>query len=163
MFGLGSLTRVQYPKCAYDPFLLIKSEWYIHLSRSLFLYSMRKVKASHNSAQVRHLYESYFLLLKRPVLSEVQGYSLLKHQLRFFQRVWWSIWLRKIFQRVLCPTHLFQWKGIYTFNQTCIRYKNFQQTSIQFFFVSSQFVQNVVALTHFFFNMCHTWKTRLNT
>ena len=43
--------------------------------------SMRKVKASHNSAQVQHL---YILLLKRPVLSEVQRYvqdSLLKHQL----------------------------------------------------------------------------------
>ena len=46
--------------------------------------SMRKVKASHNSAQVQYLYESYFLLLKMPALSEVQGYvfdSLLKHQL----------------------------------------------------------------------------------
>ena len=44
---------------------------------------MRKVKASHNSAQVQHLYESYFLLLKKPALSEVQRYvfdSLLKHQ-----------------------------------------------------------------------------------
>ena len=45
---------------------------------------MRKVKGSHNSAQVQHLYESYFLLLKKPALSEVQRYvfdSLLKHQL----------------------------------------------------------------------------------
>ena len=45
---------------------------------------MRKVKASHNSAQVQHLYESYFLLLKKPALSEVQGYVfdfLLKHLL----------------------------------------------------------------------------------
>ena len=45
---------------------------------------MRKVKASHNSMQVQHLYESYFLLLKKPALSEVQRYvfdSLLKHQL----------------------------------------------------------------------------------
>ena len=44
---------------------------------------MRKVKASHNSAQVQHLYESYFLLLKKPALSEVQRYvfdSLLKQQ-----------------------------------------------------------------------------------
>ena len=44
---------------------------------------MRKVKASHNSAQVHYLYESYFLLLKKPALSEVQRYvfdSLLKHQ-----------------------------------------------------------------------------------
>ena len=48
------------------------------------MFSTRKVKASHNSAQVQHLYESYFLLLKKPALSEVQRYvfdSLLKHQL----------------------------------------------------------------------------------
>ena len=45
---------------------------------------MRKVKASHNSAQDQHLNESYFLLLKNPALIEVQRYvfdSLLKHQL----------------------------------------------------------------------------------
>ena len=45
---------------------------------------MRKVKASHNSAQDQHLYESYFLMLKNPALTEVQRYvfdSLLKHQL----------------------------------------------------------------------------------
>ena len=48
------------------------------------MFSIRKVKASHNSAQDQHLYESYFLLLKNPVLTEVQRYvfdSLLKHQL----------------------------------------------------------------------------------
>ena len=44
---------------------------------------MRNVKALHNSAQVQHLHESYFLLLKKPALPEVQMYvldSLLKHQ-----------------------------------------------------------------------------------
>ena len=41
--------------------------------------------------------------------------------------------------------------------------QNFQQTSIQLFFVSQQIVQNVVTLTHFFFKKCHTLKTRLNT
>ena len=48
------------------------------------MFSMRKVKASHNSALVQHLYESHFLLLKKPALSEVQRYSfesLLNHQL----------------------------------------------------------------------------------
>ena len=35
---------------------------------------MTKVKASHNSAQYQHLYESYFLLLKNPALTEVQRY-----------------------------------------------------------------------------------------
>ena len=42
LFGLGSLTRVQYPKCAYGPYsYLIKSDlkWCINLSRSFFLYS----------------------------------------------------------------------------------------------------------------------------
>ena len=43
--------------------------------------------------------------------------------LMFYQRVWWSIWLRKIFQAVLCPTQLFQWKLICTFNQHCLSYK----------------------------------------
>ena len=44
---------------------------------------MRKVNDSHNSAQVQHFYESYFLLLKKPALYEVQRYvfdSLLKNQ-----------------------------------------------------------------------------------
>ena len=48
------------------------------------MFSIRKVKASHNSAQDKHLCESYFLLLKNPALTEVQRYvfdSLLKHQL----------------------------------------------------------------------------------
>ena len=48
------------------------------------MFSKRKVKASHNSAQVKHVYESYFSLLKNLALSEVQRYvfdSLLKHQL----------------------------------------------------------------------------------
>ena len=45
---------------------------------------MRNVKSSHNSVQVQHLYESYFFLLKKPALSEVQRfvlYSLLRQQL----------------------------------------------------------------------------------
>ena len=48
------------------------------------MFSMRKAKASHNSAQGQHLYESYFLLLKKHPLTEVQRYVfdyLLKHQL----------------------------------------------------------------------------------
>ena len=35
---------------------------------------MRKEKAFHNSVQVQHVYESYFLLEKNPTLSEVQRY-----------------------------------------------------------------------------------------
>ena len=48
------------------------------------MFSMRKVKASHNSLQDQHLYESYILLLQHPALTEVQRHvfdSLLKHQL----------------------------------------------------------------------------------
>ena len=49
------------------------------------MFSVRKVKASHNSAQDQHLCELYFLLLKKtPALTEVQRYvfdSLLKHKL----------------------------------------------------------------------------------
>ena len=49
------------------------------------MFSIRNVKVSQNSAQVQHLYESYFLLQKKPAaLSQVQMYvfvSLLKHQL----------------------------------------------------------------------------------
>ena len=48
------------------------------------MFSTRNVKASQNSVQDQHLYESYFLLLKNPALTEVQRHvfdSLLKHQL----------------------------------------------------------------------------------
>ena len=38
--------------------------------------------------------------------------------------------------------------------------QNMQHTSIKLFLVSPQIVKNVVALTHFFFNICHTLKTR---
>ena len=49
------------------------------------------------------------------------------------------------------------------FQPTLLDLQNFQQTSIQLVFVSPQIVQNVVTLTHFFFKMCHTLETRLNT
>ena len=84
--------------------------------------------------------------------------------LRFFQRVWWSTGLRKIFQDVLCPTHLFQWKLTCTFNQhcTCLSYK----ISYRLQFISSLFPQKLFKMLlhwHTFFNMFHTLKTRLNT
>ena len=43
---------------------------------------MRKVKASHNSAQVKHLYGSYFLMLKSPLCQKYRGMflTLMKHQ-----------------------------------------------------------------------------------
>ena len=50
----------------------------------MYIFSMRTLKASHNSVQVQHVYESYFLLGNNPTLSEVQRYvfdSLLKHHL----------------------------------------------------------------------------------
>ena len=49
------------------------------------------------------------------------------------------------------------------FQPTLSKLQNFQQTSIQLFFVSPQIVQNVVTLTHFFFQNVTQVKTRLNT
>ena len=49
-------------------------------------------------------------------------------------------------------------------NQTLVvQRQKYPNTFLLVFVVSPQIVQNVVALTHFFFNMCHTLKTRLNT
>ena len=39
--------------------------WYIMPSNCTYIFSMRKVKASHNSVQVHHVYESYFLFEKK--------------------------------------------------------------------------------------------------
>ena len=58
-------------------------------------------------------------------------------ELRFFQTVWWTIWLPKIFQAVLCPTQLFQWKLICTFNQHCLSYKISNILPIQILFLNS--------------------------
>ena len=58
--------------------------WYTMSPNCTYIFSMRKVKASLNSVQVQHLYESYVLLEKNPALSEVQRYvfdTLLKHHL----------------------------------------------------------------------------------
>ena len=58
--------------------------WYTMSPNCIYIYSMRKVKASLNSVQAQHLYESYVLLEKNPALSEVQRYvfdSLLQHHL----------------------------------------------------------------------------------
>ena len=44
--------------------------WYTMQSNYTYIFSMRKVKASLNSVQVQHLYESYFLLEKNSTLSE---------------------------------------------------------------------------------------------
>ena len=58
--------------------------WYTMPSNCTYIFSMRKVKATLNSVQDQHLYESYFLFEKNPALSEVQRYvfhSLLKHHL----------------------------------------------------------------------------------
>ena len=58
--------------------------WYTMPSNCTYIFSMRKVKASLNSVQVQHLYESYLLLEKNSALSEVQRYvfdTLLKYHL----------------------------------------------------------------------------------
>ena len=56
------------------PIIFPKNMLIYHASNCSFIFSMRNVKASHSSAQVQHLYESYFLLLKQ--LSEVQRYAI---------------------------------------------------------------------------------------
>ena len=69
--------------------------------------------------------------------------------LSIFQTVWWTIWHRKIFQIVLCPTQLFQWKLICNFNQHCLSYKI--SSRLQFnssFFLKT--LRNCVALTQIF-------------
>ena len=48
--------------------------WYAMPSNCTFIFSTRKVKASHNSVQFQYVYEPYFLLEKIPVLSDVQKY-----------------------------------------------------------------------------------------
>ena len=78
--------------------------------------------------------------------------------LRFFQKVWWSIWPQKIFQSVLCPTQLFQWKLICTFNQQCLSYK----ISNRLQFNSSLFPHKMFKFFlhwHTFFNMPHLENT----
>ena len=45
------------------------------------------------------------------------------------------------------------------FQPTLPQLQNFKQTSIQLFFISSQIVQNVVVLTHFFQHVPHVENT----
>ena len=47
-----------------------------------YMFSMRKSKAPHNSVQVQHLYESYFVLLKRYLISEVCFWFSIKTQMK---------------------------------------------------------------------------------
>ena len=85
------------------------------------------------------------------------GSFLLRVWLRFFHRVWWSIWLRKIFQDVLCPTKLAKLKLICTFNQHCLNYK----TSNRVQFTSSLFAHKLFKMLlywHTFFqHVTHVW------
>ena len=69
--------------------------------------------------------------------------------LRFFQTVWWTTWLRQIFQAVRCHSQLFQWKLICTSNQYCLSYKI---SNILQFNSSSLFwtLRNCVALSQLF-------------
>ena len=76
--------------------------------------------------------------------------------LRFFQTVRWMIWLRKIFQSVLCPTRHFQWKLFCTFNQHCLSYKisnRLQFSSSLFFWKLFETVETVLHW-HSFFPRC---------
>ena len=82
-----------------------------------------------------------------------------KQALRFFQMVWWSLWLRKIFRAVLCPTHLFQWKLICSFNQHCLSFKfsnRLQFNSSLFFW---KLFETVLHWHYFFQDVPHIQKT----
>ena len=81
---------------------------------------------------------------------------------RFFQTVSWTIWLQNIFQAVLCPTQLFQWKLICSFNQNCLSCKISNRLQFNFFLFPHKLFKMLLHW-HTFFNMCHTLKTRLNT
>ena len=80
--------------------------------------------------------------------------------LRVFQTVWWTIWIREIFQAVLCPTKIFQWKLICSFKQHCLSYKisnKLRFNSIVFL----KTLRNYIDMT--FSKMCRTFKRRLST
>ena len=47
--------------------------WYNMPSNCKYIFSMRKVQASHNSVQVQHAYESYFLLEEIPPYLTYRG------------------------------------------------------------------------------------------
>ena len=47
--------------------------WYTMPSYCTYIFSMGKVKASHDSVQVQHIYESYFLLEKIPPYLTYRG------------------------------------------------------------------------------------------
>ena len=66
---------------------------------------------------------------------------------------------KKIFQAVLCPTQLFQWKLIYTFNQHCLSYKishRLQFNSSLFFWKR---FETVLHWHNFFQDVPHSQKT----
>ena len=65
---------------------------------------------------------------------------------------------KKLFQAVLCPTQLFHWKLICTFNQHCLSYKISNRLQFNSSLFSPQIVQNVVTLTHFFSTCVTRWK-----
>ena len=71
---------------------------------------------------------------------------------------------KKIFQAVLCPTQLFQWKLICTFNQHCLSYKisnRLQFNSPVFFFSENSSKLCCIDIT--FSKMCRTVKRLLST
>ena len=69
-------------------------------------------------------------------------------QLRFCHRSDGRYGFEKIFQAVLCPTQLFQWKLICTYNQHCLSYK-----------ISNRLQFNPSLFPHKLFNMLLHWHT----
>ena len=83
---------------------------------------------------------------------------LYRSTLRFCHRSDGRYGFEKIFQAVLCPTQLFQWKLICTFNQPCLSYT----ISNRLQFNSSLFLNKLFKMLlhwHTFFSTCATrWK-----
>ena len=70
---------------------------------------------------------------------------------------------KKQFQAVLCPTQLFKWKLICTFNQHGFSYHISNRLQFNPSLFSHKLFKILLHWHTFFFNMCNTLKTRVYT
>ena len=86
-------------------------------------------------------------------------FNFVENSLRFCHRSDGRHGLEKIFQAVLCPTQLFQWKLICTFNQHCLSYKisNRLQFNSSLFFWKR--FETALHWHNFFQDVLHSQKT----
>ena len=102
---------------------------------------------------------TYHLLVIKQKMQRAWAFE----NLRIFQTVWWTMhmWRRKIFQAVLCPTHLFQenWFALSTNTVLATKFPtNFNPTLLRFLKNSSK----MCGIDATFSKMCRTFKTRLS-